>query len=156
MVSYKDVVRDSFKKHAGKPSKEIMRLAAAEWAKTKSRGGAMATDMSDVVNVSGGKARKPAARRVRVNVEPIQLNTDLGQRMPNYDTTNYKMFKGQMPRIVKPTTIDDSAVMQQMFGGAVGYGVSGGSGVSGGGFWDDVGDFFSSPDTWIGLGSLLL
>lgn len=34
-MTYKDTVREAFKKHKGKSSKEIMKLAAAEWAAQK-------------------------------------------------------------------------------------------------------------------------
>lgn len=35
-MAYKDVVKEAFVKHKGKSSKEIMKLAAAEWASQKS------------------------------------------------------------------------------------------------------------------------
>ena len=151
MGSYKDIVRESFKKHSGKPSKEIMRLAAKEWAEHK-KGGNLPNDVSDI-DVSGGKLKKKYARRHEmVNNEPEQFNTDMGQEMPRYNTDRSKQFQGRLPKVIPATNVSNSHVMEQMFGGSA----NNWSYVYGGSFWDDVGDFFSNPGNLLGVATMLL
>ena len=76
-MAYKDVVREMFAKHKGKPPKEIMRMASAEWQKMKggksaksAKGGGMFGDIGhgvdSVASLFGlGLEPKAVARRGR-------------------------------------------------------------------------------------------
>jgi hypothetical protein len=61
MMQYKDVVREMFARHKGKPAKEIMRMAAAEWQAIKA-----------------GKPHKMAGKMVSHKAKGAGLFGDIG------------------------------------------------------------------------------
>jgi hypothetical protein len=81
MSSYQDVVKDMFRKHKGKASKDIMRMASAEWNKMKGSmsGRGLPADASLLTN--GGKLKE---RKKRVpNVSAMGPLSEI----PNFDST---------------------------------------------------------------------
>ena len=208
MSSYQDVVKDMFRKHKGKASKDIMRMASAEWNKVKGMSGRGLPDDASLLTNNGGKLKE---RKKRVpNVSAMGPLSEI----PNFDSTGpspygeyiinkqLKTLPASRVQVVKQLNFSGRAPT-----GRAGMGMSGGdmsatdskdfnkvmgllnsdlknSGMSagdldsdlkvafggdfysdlreaygdksGGNFWDDVGDFFSSPSTWVDIGLALI
>jgi hypothetical protein len=88
-MAYKDVVREMFAKHKGKPPKEIMRMASAEWQKMKSgkssksvKGAGMFGDIGhgvdSVASLFGLGLEKPKRGRPRAGAVAVRNPTRAG------------------------------------------------------------------------------
>jgi hypothetical protein len=174
MSSYQDIVKDMFRKHKGKASKDIMRMASAEWNKMKGimSGRGLPADASLLTN--GGKLKE---RKKRVpNVSAMGPLSEI----PNFDSTgpspygeyliNRQLktlpasrvqvvkqlnFSGKAPKgragmgmsggDMSSTDSKDLSKFMGIVGNDVLSNMSGGDlGVSAGSFWDDLSSGFSS------------
>ena len=185
MSSYQDVVKDMFRKHKGKVSKDIMRMASAEWNKMKGMSGRGLPDDASLLT-NGGKLKE---RKKRVpNVSALGPLSEI----PNFDSTgpspygeyviNRQLktlpasriqvvkqlnFSGKVPKNAYKMSGGDMSSTDSKdlskFMGIVGNdllsnSVSGGDlGVSAGSFWDDLSSGFSSVFSTVApfLGALL-
>ena len=149
-MAYKDVVREMFAKHKGKPPKEIMRMASAEWQKMKggksaksaksAKGGGMFGDIGhgvdSVASLFGLGLERPAyagaLRRKYPNENPTP-------NMParNYSSTRKAYGGNQELLLGKVGRGRESGAIVERGSGVSAGGVSAG-GVSGGSFLDSL------------------
>jgi len=161
-MAYKDVVREMFAKHKGKPPKEIMRMASAEWQKMKGgkssksvKGAGMFGDIGhgvdSVASLFGLGLEKPKRGRPRAGAVAVKNPTRAGR------ITSAGGLFGDIGSGVDSISSLFGLGLEKPKGGALTHstrarGRSRAGSVSAGGLFGDIGHGVDSVASLFGLG----